>query len=81
MDLKETRKQIDAIDDTLMALLSQRFELSRRIGRLKRGSDLPLYDAQRESEILGKARAVPDGEAVASVYACILETSKDLQRE
>lgn len=53
--LKTIRKKIDALDERLVALLSARARLARRIGSLKRGY---VYRPEREAQILRRiARA------------------------
>ena len=49
-DIEKLRREIDGVDDQLLALLNQRAELARRIGTLKGTS--PAYRPERETEIL-----------------------------
>ena len=49
-DIAPLRREIDALDDELLALLNRRADLARRIGALKQGA--PAYRPERESEIL-----------------------------
>ena len=49
-DLAVLRSQIDAVDAQMITLLGKRFELTRRIGRLKADSSLPSKDNVREAE-------------------------------
>ncbi len=62
MNLQQCRKQIDAIDDSLVALLCQRMALSAQIGRLKQAQGLPVSVPAREQEILDAvgAKAGPE---------------------
>lgn len=59
--LEELRREIDAVDDRLVAALADRAALVREVWSLKRARGLPLHDAGREAEIrqraLGRARA------------------------
>lgn len=61
MDLSELRKQIDAIDEELVALLNKRAEIVVQIGRLKSGSGAPIYAADREKAVLDKIREANKG--------------------
>ena len=49
-DIEKLRREIDGVDDQLLALLNQRADLARRIGTLKGAS--PAYRPERETEIL-----------------------------
>ena len=49
-EIEQLRREIDALDDQLLALVNQRAELARRVGALKRGT--PAYRPERETEIL-----------------------------
>ena len=49
-DIDKLRREIDGVDDQLLALLNQRAGLARRIGALKGAS--PAYRPERETEIL-----------------------------
>jgi len=47
-DLGDLRAQIDEVDAQLVALLGQRFELTRRVGWLKAGGGMASLDTSRE---------------------------------
>jgi len=49
--LSELRNQVDTIDGQLVALLGQRFAVTRQIGVLKAVDDLPSRDEARESHM------------------------------
>ena len=44
MDISDWRKKIDEIDQKLVAILNERAQAAQEIGRLKRQSDLPIYE-------------------------------------
>ena len=46
--LAEWRDRIDDLDRQLVALLSQRARCAQAIGELKRSTDLPIYEPNRE---------------------------------
>lgn len=48
-ELQNLRKQIDAVDEKLVALLAKRFELTEQVGILKRSSSAPAQDRAREA--------------------------------
>jgi len=50
-DLKVLRRRIDAVDEQLLQLLSQRAEICRGIGAAKKAAGLQVLDARREQEV------------------------------
>ena len=52
MELKEIRKNIDNIDDKIVALYRERMELCEQVAKEKAKSDKPINDAKREREII-----------------------------
>ena len=58
-DIDSLRKEIDALDDELAALIQRRAGLAQNIGHLKGGA--PAYRPEREAQILRRigARAGP----------------------
>ena len=55
-ELARLRAEIDAIDERFVALLAERFRITRRVGRIKAELGLPPQDATREAEIDAKVR-------------------------
>ncbi|MBR6187083.1 MAG: chorismate mutase [Clostridia bacterium] len=53
-DLKDIRKELDAIDDQLIRLFSQRMDLSREVAAYKKAHALPILDTGREREIINR---------------------------
>ena len=82
MDLNDYRKEIDSIDDQLIALFAQRMETAEKIAAYKKANGLRVLDARREKEkmreILDKT---PDDlrEYVSSLYSLIFELSRSRQ--
>jgi chorismate mutase len=48
MDIADWREQIDELDQQLVKLINKRAECALEIGRLKRHSDMPVYEPGRE---------------------------------
>jgi len=48
MDIADWRGQIDKLDQQLVELINKRAECALEIGRLKRNSDMPVYEPDRE---------------------------------
>lgn len=81
MSIELLRKEIDAVDDQLVALLKARFDLSRAMGEEKKKKGLPVYDAEREAALLSRLEeaAAPYGGEVRVLYERIMELSRKLQ--
>lgn len=45
--MEELRKELDRIDIEIMKLLSQRMEVCRKIGRIKKDKCLPIYQPEQ----------------------------------
>jgi|TARA_B100001059_G_scaffold60657_1_gene56424 chorismate mutase len=53
-ELLNVREQIDAIDERLLDLLAERFQLTHQVGLLKANQQLSALDATREAEKLAR---------------------------
>jgi chorismate mutase len=80
MSIEERRAEIDEVDDELVALLNRRALLTAALAELKSGNGLPLYDPDREHEVIDRAcRACSpplDVAAVRAIFTCILRESR-----
>ena len=82
MDLKDFRTEIDAIDDQLVKLFSQRMEISARIAGYKKEKSLPIFVPAREREKLADVaeKAGPDMANYTRVlYSMLFELSRSYQ--
>lgn len=57
MSLEEVRIKIDAVDQQLLRLLSERAELVHEVGEIKRKDGLEIYAPEREEKLLRKLAA------------------------
>ncbi len=85
MDIAGWRRKIDKMDRRLVALLNERARAAREIGRLKRHTNLPIREPDRERVILEKVARhnhgpLPDRE-VAAIYERIIAAMRRLQRD
>lgn len=83
MNLAETRRQIDVIDDELLTLILKRLEYSGIIAKIKLDNGLPIYDESREQAILSRLK-LASGKSykfVLPIFLEILNTSKLIQQE
>ena len=53
-DLEDYRKELDAIDQELVALFEKRMHISQAIGNYKLVHDLPIFDEGREQRVVEK---------------------------
>ena len=78
------REKIDAMDEQIIRLISQRAEAAATIGHLKRDAELPVYEPRREEEVFNNVRKLnpgPLGDAdLLHVYERIIDVMRTLQR-
>ena len=82
MDLKDLRKEIDAIDEELVKLFCQRMDVAGRVANFKKANNLPVLDSSREEakilDVIGKA--TPEmAEYVRQLYKTLFELSRNYQ--
>ena len=82
MDIKELRKEIDAIDEQLVELFVRRMGVSAQVADYKKANNMPIYVPAREREILKDvaARAGCEmGDYTRVLYSMIFELSRSYQ--
>ena len=83
-DITELRREIDGVDSELVRLYLRRMETAAEIGAYKRQNGLPVYDPQREAQLLERVSALagPEHEAgVQALFRLLMERSKAWQRQ
>jgi chorismate mutase len=80
MDIADWRKKIDEIDRKLVHLVNERAHAAQEIGRIKRQRNLPVYEAEREREILQKICALNEGPLSDSDLKRVYERLIDIMR-
>jgi chorismate mutase len=84
MEIADWRKQIDAMDEQIVQLISKRAEAAKAIGELKRTSELPVYEPQRERDVFENVKKMNPGpltgEQMVDVYMRIIDVMRVLQR-
>jgi chorismate mutase len=80
MDISEWRKKIDEIDPQIVALLNQRAEAAREIGRIKRHMDMPIREHDREREVLRNISRSNKGPLSNTDLHLIFESVMDIMR-
>jgi chorismate mutase/prephenate dehydratase len=84
MELADLRKQIDAIDDELLALLNRRAEHVSQVAELKERMQVPFYVPSRERAIVDRLSAANKGpfptEAIRPVFQEIFSACLSLEK-
>ena len=84
MDISDWRKKIDELDRKLVELLNQRAAAAIGIGRLKRNTDLPIYEPEREREVIANAQKANLGPLrerdLAQIYERIMDVMRSIQK-
>lgn len=84
MNLHEWRQRIDEIDRKLVELLNERSECALEIGRLKVEANLPLYQPEREKEVLLNAESHNLGPlsdaAIRRLFERIIDEARSAER-
>jgi chorismate mutase-like protein len=85
MDIAEWRKKIDELDRRLVELLNQRAQAAQEIGRLKRNTQMPVYEPDREKLIFENVSRhnsgpLPDHD-LKKIYERIIDVMRAIQRE
>lgn len=82
--LDELRRQIDAIDEQLVTLLSARAACALEIGREKKIAGMAVYQPSRETEVLQHVQRVNrgplDNNAVRRLFERVIDEARRLER-
>ncbi len=86
-DIEELRRRIDVIDDQLVRLLNVRVACALEIGRLKHDAGLPIYQPEREAQVLEQVRTAAtqlagplEAEAVVRIFERIIDEARRAER-
>ena len=83
-DLDDLRKRIDLLDESLVRLLNARAACALEIGRVKRAMGIPIYQPERETEVLRNVQVVNTGpldqEAIKRLFERIIDEARHLER-
>ena len=84
MSVEDWRRKIDEIDRKLVELLNERSRCVLEIGRLKRQDGSPLYQPDREREVLDAAERANRGPlseaAIRRLFERILDEARSVER-
>ena len=83
-ELDDLRKRIDLLDESLVRLLNARAACALEIGRVKRDMGVPIYQPERESEVLRNVQALNTGPldqaAIKRLFERIIDEARHLER-
>jgi chorismate mutase-like protein len=84
MEISDWRIRIDELDEQIVKLLCERAACAVAIGEIKRKSDAPIYEPNREQQVIAHARRVNPGPLagtqVQDIYERIMDVMRSLQR-
>lgn len=68
-ELQKLRQEIDAVDEEWLRVLSERFALTRQVGKLKAEGSLPPVDPKREAEQEARLKKLAEDYGVSPALA------------
>ena len=84
MNLSDWRRRIDELDRKLVELLNERSQCALEIGKLKQQANLPLYQPDREKEVLLNAeqnnRGPLSDAAIRRLFERIIDEARAAER-
>ena len=85
MNMADWRRRIDELDKKLVELLNERSRCALEIGKLKQAAKLPLYQPERENEVLANAEANNPGPltdaAIRRLFERIIDEARAAERD
>ena len=87
LTIEELRKRIDVIDDQLVRLLNVRVACAVEIGRIKHDQGVPIYQPDREKQVLELVRASAvqlagplNADAVVRIFERVMDEARRCER-
>ena len=84
MEIADWRQQIDELDKEIVALISKRAEAAKAIGALKRTTEIPVYEPNREQQVFDHVKALNPGPLtdleLMDIYERLMDVMRSLQR-
>ena len=82
--IEELRNRIDLLDETIVRLLNARAACALEIGRIKRAQRIPVYQPEREAEVLRNVERFNNGPldqpAMRRLFERIIDEARHLER-
>jgi chorismate mutase len=84
MTIDEIRAEIDRLDNELLRIFNQRADFALKIGEIKKGLEIPIYDPAREKNIFQRMKVENpgplDNEAIVRLFERVIDESRRLER-
>ena len=84
MTIDALREEIDRLDSELLRIFNERANLALKIGELKKGLALPVYDPSREKKIFQRMKEENPGplddQAIVRLFERVIDESRSLER-
>ena len=87
LTIEELRSRIDVIDEQLLRLLNVRVACAVEVGRLKHEAGLPIYQPEREAQVLARVRQSAlelsgplTSDAVVRIFERIIDEARRAER-
>lgn len=87
LSIEDLRDRIDVIDDELIRLLNVRVACAVEVGRLKHEAGMPIYQPEREAQVLNRVRASAaklsgplEIEAVIRIFERVIDEARRAER-
>jgi chorismate mutase len=81
--LQLRRKQIDLLDAELLRLLNERATIANELAAIKKDAGLPVYDGDREQQILDRVCVENQGplesQSITCIFRCIIRESRRVE--
>ena len=84
MDMTQLRDEINQIDEELVKLFSKRMQVAKEIGQYKQENNLPVYDPERERQVLVRQASKVEPALQMSVrllYNTLFDISRNYQQQ
>jgi chorismate mutase len=82
--LRDCRDRIDELDRRILDLINERTRIVERIGQVKQGLKLPIYEPKREDEVFhnvtGNNRGPLPAEAARRIFERIIDEMRNVQK-
>ncbi|NOT28223.1 MAG: chorismate mutase [Acidobacteria bacterium] len=85
--IEELRNRIDVIDEQLVRLLNVRVACAVEVGRLKHEAGLPIFQPERETQVLNSVRKSASelagpltAEAVVRIFERVIDEARRAER-
>ena len=84
MKIEDWRRKMDEIDRKLVELLNERSQCAIEIGKIKKATQMRVYDPDREREVLENVRRQNSGpldhESVTRLFERVIDECRRIER-